>query len=85
MAGFMGMIFSLEIIMELINFDGCNNTISKDIKYFSNILLKKFMYIIDAIIFVDPKEEYSILEKTLQEYKTDYKINWQRGFNMEVY
>ena len=38
MAGFMGMIFSLEIIMELIDF-----------------------------------------------YKTDYKINWQRGFNMEVY
>lgn len=85
MAGLIGMILTLEIIMELIEFDGHDNKISKDIKYFSNILLKEFLNIIKAVIEIDDKEEYHLLENTLKDYKTNYKINYQRGYKNEVY
>jgi len=82
-AGFLGAILSLEIIMELIEFEGCENRISKDLKYFSNILLKDILAIIKAVILIDDWEVYKILESTLKEYKTNYKINYQRGHKYE--
>lgn len=83
-AGFIGMIFVLCIIMELIEFDGNNKKISKDIKYFSNILLKNFLDIIQGIISIYDEEMYSILKNILEEYKTDYQINYQRDNNYEI-
>lgn len=82
MAGFLGMVLSLEIIMELMDFDGSDPKMSKDIKYFSNILLKDFL---DILISIEDREVYHLLEKILKSYKTDYKINYQRNNNCEVY
>lgn len=85
MAGFLGMILGLEIIMELIEFKGNDKRISNDIKYFSNTLLKDFLDIIHAIILIEDKEAYRLLENTLKSYKTDYKINYQRNHKCEIY
>lgn len=85
MAGFLGMVLSLEIIMELMEFEGSDKKISKDLKYFSNMLLKDFLGILPTIISIEDKEIYHLLEKTLKSYKTDYKINYQRNNNCEVY
>lgn len=84
-AGFLGMILELEIIMELIDFEGSNKKINNDIKYFSNMLLKDFLSLLPTIISIEDKEVYHILEDTLKEYKTDYKINYQRNTNYETY
>ena len=84
-ARFVGMIFGLEIIMELIQFEGHSETMSKDITYFSNILLKDFLDILPTIINIEDKEIYHLLEETLKEYKTDYKINYQRTRKCEIY
>lgn len=84
MAGFIGMVFALEIIIELIDFEGSEKRLSKDIQYFSNKLLKEFLDVFPTIIVLDDKEVYKILEETLKEYKTDYKINYQRSQNCEV-
>jgi len=74
-SGFIGMIFVLGIIIELIEFNGSDKKISKDIKYFSNILLKDFLDIIHGIISIYDEETYNILKNILKEYKNDYKIN----------
>ena len=84
-AVFIGMILALEIIMELMEFEGNDNKMSKDIKYFSNVLLKDFIPIIETIISIDDRKEYHILKDTLEEYKTGYKINYQRNMNCEIY
>ena len=63
---------------------GSNKRISRDIKYFSNVLLKDFLDILEIIIFIEDKKIYHILKNTLQSYKTDYKINYQRNNNYEV-
>ena len=84
-AGFLGMVLELEIIMELMDFEGSNKKLNNDIKYFSNILLKNFLDIFPTIIAIEDKKVYHILEDTLKEYKTDYKINYQRNNNCEIY
>ena len=84
-AGFIGMIFSLEIIMELIEFEGADNRVSKDIQYFSNFLIKDFLPVIETIIDIDDKEVYHILEDTLKDYDINYKINLQRNKKCEVF
>lgn len=63
---------------------GSNKRISRDIKYFSNVLLKDFLDILVIIIPIADKKIYHILKNTLQSYKTDYKINYQRNNNYEV-
>lgn len=83
-SGFIGMIFVLGIIMELMEFDGNNKKFSKDIKYFSNVLLKDFLDIIQGIINMYNEEIYNILKNVLQEYQTDYQINYKRNNNCEV-
>lgn len=83
-AGFLGMVLSLEIIMELIDFDGGDKKMSKDLKYFSNSLLKDFLAILSTIISIEDREVYHLLQKTLEAYKTDYKINYQRNNKCEV-
>lgn len=84
-AGFIGMILGLEIIMELIEFDDNDKKVSRDLKYFSNKLLKDFLAVISTIILIEDKKVFHILEDTLKEYKTDYKINYQRNQKNEVY
>lgn len=84
-AGFLGMVLSLEIIMELMEFEGNDKKISKDLKYFSNTILKDFLGILPTIISIEDKEVYHLLEKTLKSYKTNYKINYQRNNKCEVY
>lgn len=83
-SGFIGMIFVLGIIMELTEFNGNNKKFSKDIKYFSNVLLKDFLDIIQGIISIYDEEMYNILKDILKEYQTDYQINYQRDNNCEV-
>lgn len=78
-AGFFGMILSLEIIIEMIEFEGSDKKMSKDLKYFTNKLLKDFLGILPTIILIEDKKVYHILQKTLEKYKTDYKINYQRN------
>ena len=73
------MILELEIIMELIDFEGSNKKMSNDLKYFSNMLLKDFLAVLPTLITIEDKEVYHILEDTLKEYKTDYKINYQKN------
>lgn len=85
MAGFLGMILGLEIIIELMEFEGSDKKVSKDLKYFSNILLKDFLDIMPTVISIENKEVYHILSNTLEAYKTDYKINYQRSRICEVY
>ena len=85
MARCIGMIFGLEIIMELIDFEGSDKKMNKDIKYFSNKLLKLFLDTWPTIMSIENKEIYKVIEDTLKEYKTDYKINYQRNRKYEVF
>lgn len=66
------------------NLSGSDEKISRDIKYFSNVLLKDFLEILSTIISIEDKKIYHLLKNTLQSYKTDYKINYQRNNNYEV-
>lgn len=84
-AGFLGMIFGLEIIIELIEFNGNDKTVSKDIEYFSNNLTKEFIPIIQTIITIDDKEIYHIFEDILEENNKNYKVNYSRNINYEAY
>lgn len=84
-AGLLGMILELEIIRELIDFEGSNKKMSNDLKYFSNMLLKDFLAVLPTLITIEDKEVYHILEDTLKEYKTDYKINYQRNNKYEIF
>jgi len=84
MAGFLGMVLSLEIIMELMDFEGSDKKMDKDIKYFSNTILKSFLVTLPTIISIEDRKVYHLLEKTLQSYKSDYKINYQRNIKYEV-
>lgn len=84
-AGFLGMILGLEIIIELIEFDGNNNRISKDIEYFSNQLTKDFIPVIQTIITIDDREVYHTFEDILKENSKNYKINYNRNMNCETY
>ena len=48
-------------------------------------MLKDFLLIIEGIICIDDKEIYHILKNTLNDYKTDFKINYQRGMKYECF
>ena len=85
LAGFFGMNFSLEIILELISFEGSNKKIDKDLRYFTNPIFKDFVNILPTIYLIENKEIYHLLEKSLKQYNMDYKINYQRNNRCEMY
>lgn len=66
---FIGMIFILEIIMELTEFDGCDEVKKSDMKYFSNKLLDTFYNVVRALREVEDRKVYGVLADCLKEYK----------------
>ncbi len=77
-AGIMAMVFALEIVLELNQFEDNKEQTKNDLRYYCNSRIDKLIEALKMIKIIDEKKTYQILVDTLEEYKEDDYINQER-------
>ena len=82
-AGILAMVFAIEIVIELSEFEENTIQIKNDLRYFANKITKELEDALDMIKVIDEKEVYEVIKSTLEEYEGNYHINIERNRNKE--